>query len=179
MRKLAGFTLIELIVVMVILGVLAVIAAPTFLNLQSDSRTAVLEATKGALESAFQIFSLKAQVPSAEITETDGKIFIMLDGVSFGLTDDFYPIFPANIGDLDSLAHLNLLMNIDVSIAPATGKGIKGFNYVYDYNGGFILYSGITDYDNSRCFISYAPDKIHSNLVEFKGEYFKIITDGC
>ncbi|MED5332261.1 MAG: prepilin-type N-terminal cleavage/methylation domain-containing protein, partial [Pseudomonadota bacterium] len=33
-----GFTLIELIIVIVLLGILAVTAAPKFLNLQDDAR---------------------------------------------------------------------------------------------------------------------------------------------
>ncbi|OQK62680.1 putative membrane protein [Vibrio vulnificus] len=57
MKNKQGFTLIELVVVMIILGILSVTAAPRFLNLQSDARKSTLEATKGALESAFQIFS--------------------------------------------------------------------------------------------------------------------------
>ena len=179
MKKFTGFTLIELIVVTVVLGVLAVTSAPRLLNLQSDARTATLEATKGALESAFQIFSAKAQVPSAEITETDGKKFLILDGLNFGLTDDYYPMFPIILGDLDNLERLNLLIDIDVSIAPAAGQGNKGLNYVWDYNDGFILYYGVSDYDNSRCFISYAPNKDHDNLVQFKGEYLIIVSDGC
>lgn len=51
-----GFTLIEMIVVIVILGVLAVTAAPKFMGLQSDARIATLQATKGAIESSFASF---------------------------------------------------------------------------------------------------------------------------
>ena len=38
-----GFTLIELIIVIVLLGILAVTAAPKFLNLQDDARDSVLQ----------------------------------------------------------------------------------------------------------------------------------------
>ena len=41
MKRQGGFTLIELVVVIVILGILAVTAAPRFLNLQDDARNAV------------------------------------------------------------------------------------------------------------------------------------------
>ncbi|MDG2667452.1 prepilin-type N-terminal cleavage/methylation domain-containing protein, partial [Vibrio parahaemolyticus] len=49
MKKQTGFTLIELVVVIVILGILAVTAAPRFLNLQNDARKARLEGMKGAI----------------------------------------------------------------------------------------------------------------------------------
>lgn len=52
MKRNKGFTLIELIIVIVILGILAVTAAPRFLNFSGDARTSTLNGVRGALESA-------------------------------------------------------------------------------------------------------------------------------
>lgn len=66
MKKQGGFTLIELVVVIVILGILAVTAAPRFLNLQDDARNASLQGLKGAIDGAAGIVYGKAAVKGLE-----------------------------------------------------------------------------------------------------------------
>lgn len=49
-NKSQGFTLIELIIVIVILGILSVVAAPRFVDLSDDAEKAVFRATAGAFK---------------------------------------------------------------------------------------------------------------------------------
>ena len=71
MRKQQGFTLIELVVVIIILGILAVVAAPKFLNLQSDARTSALQGLKGAILGANSLVYSKAALAGKEKSSSD------------------------------------------------------------------------------------------------------------
>ncbi len=70
MKRQGGFTLIELVVVIVILGILAVTAAPRFLNLQSDARVSALQGLKGAMDGAAGIVYGKAAINGLETSST-------------------------------------------------------------------------------------------------------------
>jgi MSHA pilin protein MshA len=58
-RAQAGFTLIELVVVIVILGILAATALPRFIDVTGDARTASVAGSAGAFTSAVSLVHAK------------------------------------------------------------------------------------------------------------------------
>lgn len=66
MKRQQGFTLIELVVVIIILGILAVTAAPKFINLQSDARASAIQGMKAAIQGANSLVYSKAALAGKE-----------------------------------------------------------------------------------------------------------------
>ncbi|RKF21566.1 prepilin-type N-terminal cleavage/methylation domain-containing protein [Alginatibacterium sediminis] len=66
MSKAKGFTLIELVIVIIILGILAVTAAPKFINLQKDARISTLQGLEGAIKGGASLVYSKAAIAGKE-----------------------------------------------------------------------------------------------------------------
>ncbi len=99
MRRQNGFTLIELVVVIVILGILAVTAAPKFINLEGDARAAAVEGVAGAAASAASINFASCAANSHTqanctaagciIVDACDDIELLVPDVSWGATADY------------------------------------------------------------------------------------------
>lgn len=103
MNKQKGFTLIELVVVIVILGILAVTAAPKFINLQADARTATLEGVKASMQSAATLIHSKSLIAGNEqlvSTATPTAPIVVVNGTDT-LINYGYPLADYSSADGD------------------------------------------------------------------------------
>ena len=145
-----GFTLIELVVVIVILGILAVTAAPKFIDLTGDAKGSVIKAVQGSLNSAADMAHAKALVNNVVNTS-----------LSVGnSTITFVNGYP----NKDSI---NLLMDVEITASSSDAV------FILDTSGtsaATYTYKGVTTPANCRATYTEAVDvnskPVISSVVE-------------
>ncbi len=109
MNNQKGFTLIELIIVIVILGILAVTAAPRFIDLQNDARESALQGIAGALQGSVQLVYAKAAIAGVQGVDSADTPSVNMRAAAGTVSTHFgYPdastITTANIADFLDLS---------------------------------------------------------------------------
>lgn len=131
-KKQQGFTLIELVVVIVILGILAVTAAPKFINLQDDARTATIQGVKAAIESSTALVYSKSLIAGSEAANEAAGETVTIDAVGNQIATAFgYPIAETfDATDPAPVTAGSIVNALDIDIAANAANPITEFVFV-------------------------------------------------
>jgi MSHA pilin protein MshA len=165
-----GFTLVELIIVIVILGILSIVAAPRFIDISRDAKVSALEQIAGQIKSTAQLARYKAIIkglsPSAENpSETNEQTEYLVD-FGFGTAEvDWGSLCPESIAELgDSLEMLDFMdLSFDDSIQTRVDNQ-------YTLIGYDVPSSGVPT--NQGCYIIYDSHARPNCTVE-------VVTSDC
>ena len=126
-----GFTLIELVIVMILLGILAAVAVPKFLDLRQDAEKAVAQQFAGALREASQLFFARSILDGEANPEADdSNDFVDENATIGGYTPPTNPTL-----EIDASVR-NLL---DPAYANARVTAINGSELLLVFKSGYVV----------------------------------------
>ena len=120
LKSQSGFTLIEIIAVLVVLGILAAVATPRFINLQDEARTKALESVVAATQS--EIAMEYARLILSHGDEADAWVASLWDNCGDTVVTDGFDPDPGI-----ACAEAADVITITVTHADATGDATGTF----------------------------------------------------
>lgn len=161
-RNSKGFTLIELVIVIVILGILSATVAPKFIDLQSDAKTARLQGLKGAMESALDLAHSKLIVDGLE---NQASVFSGTEAKLKAWCDDclFYYGYPGNM----PTTWMHLLEDVGPETDITLAGGVPGYvtSAIFAFNDNVNSSNMIIE---QSCYIRYTPTTSTDSTVSYE-----------
>ena len=131
MQKQKGFTLIELVVVIVILGVLAAVALPRFMNATNDAHSAAVSGTGGALAAGVALVRSQWELNRAKGTTANTNVAGFGDG-TVDASNSGWPIGTTDANTTPDCVEIwkGVMQGSAPSVVASTATTTTGFDYV-------------------------------------------------